>query len=258
MKNWSNYIFDLYGTLVDIKTNENKKSLWEKTALMLSMQGAAYTGTGLKKRYRELTAEQAGKLLEEKQRSHKDILLREQIEISLENVISLLYQEKGVEAAEGQIRDLLLAFRSISLEYICLYDGVKELLDDLRREGKRIYLLSNAQRMFTEPEMRMLGIYQKFDDILYSSDIGFKKPSCHFYDALFRMHGLKKEESVMIGNEYAADILGSCEYGIDSIYIYTKQSGDKPDRLPVCCREISDIRDISDKNFRKEKKDSVQ
>lgn len=29
---YQNYIFDLYGTLVDIHTNENKHYLWEKMA----------------------------------------------------------------------------------------------------------------------------------------------------------------------------------------------------------------------------------
>lgn len=35
---YQNYIFDLYGTLVDIRTNERKAYLWQKMSLyMLSL-----------------------------------------------------------------------------------------------------------------------------------------------------------------------------------------------------------------------------
>lgn len=51
---YRNFIFDLYGTLVDIHTNEYKPSLWKKMALFYSFQGAAYTGKELRCRYRQL------------------------------------------------------------------------------------------------------------------------------------------------------------------------------------------------------------
>ena len=53
---YHNFIFDLYGTLVDIHTNEKKPSLWKKLALFYSFQGAAYTGQELRRRYRQLEA----------------------------------------------------------------------------------------------------------------------------------------------------------------------------------------------------------
>ena len=36
-------IFDLYGTLVDIRTDENKKELWDRLALFYVFYGAGYT-----------------------------------------------------------------------------------------------------------------------------------------------------------------------------------------------------------------------
>ena len=46
----TNYIFDLYGTLVDIHTNESKASLWKNMAQIFSMMGVTYTAPELKKR----------------------------------------------------------------------------------------------------------------------------------------------------------------------------------------------------------------
>lgn len=241
----TNYIFDLYGTLVDIHTNEAKASLWKNMAMVFSMMGAKYTPEELRKEYRRQAAGECRKqLLLTKDRFKDNELTENEIEIQLEEVFGSLLKDKGIEADRELIAYLGMVFRSLSLSYIRLYEGVPELLQRLGKKGKRCYLLSNAQRMFTEPEMKMLGIYEEFDGILYSSDMGVKKPSFHFYDALFKKYGLKKEESIMVGNEYAADIVGSAAYGIKSIYIFTAQSGKKPDFLPDGCREIKKIGEV--------------
>ena len=49
---YENYIFDLYGTLVDIHTNESKPSLWENMARYMTLQGAPYDSGELRRAYR--------------------------------------------------------------------------------------------------------------------------------------------------------------------------------------------------------------
>ena len=49
---YKNYIFDLYGTLVDIHTDEEQQELWVKMAQKLSEEyGADYTGADLREKY---------------------------------------------------------------------------------------------------------------------------------------------------------------------------------------------------------------
>ncbi len=245
MTDYRNYIFDLYGTLVDIHTNESKASLWKNMAGIYSMMGAAYTSSELKKQYKNLAEEEFDRALRRAgAKFGKEKFAGEETEILLDQVFGRLFLKKGIKANKGQITQTGIVFRSLSTEYIRLFDGVPELLSRLKTAGKKIYLLSNAQRMFTEPEMKMLGIYQCFDGILYSSDVGIKKPSFYFYDSLFQKYGLKKEESVMVGNEYRADILGADNYGIDSMYVFTPQSGKEPDKLPQSCRRLEEISQV--------------
>lgn len=273
---YQNYIFDLYGTLVDIHTNEKKASLWKNMACMASMMGAAYTAEEFKRQYHRLCRTETERKFplikaeyEDKYRSSKSCIdktdidktdidktdigkaeidkidiCQADVEIQLEAVFYELFRLKGIELSKEQLRQFGIAFRSLSFGYLKLFEGVPELFCRLKAAGKKIYLLSNAQRMFTEPEMRMLGIYDCFDGILYSSDAGVKKPSFYFFDALFKRYGLKKEESVMIGNEYRADIQGADSYGIDSMYVFTLQSGKRPEVLPESCREIGTIGEV--------------
>ena len=238
-----NYIFDLYGTLVDIKTEENKASVWNKTAVYFSMRGAGYTGKELRKRYGQLCATESERLYRRLKKKYPD-LEKGQEEIDLERVFKQLYLEKGVKADRRIIADTMLAFRAITMEKLRLFDGAEELLIALKQAGKNVYLLSNAQTLFTAPEMELLGITKYFDDILYSSDYQVKKPSEYFYEELFRKHGLRKEESVMIGNDRFADAGGAEAYGIDSIYLHTEQSTPFEGVLPEHCRQVKDLWEI--------------
>ena len=53
---YTDLIFDLYGTLVDIHTDENDL-VWEKTALYFSYYGASYTGPQLKSDYESVVSD---------------------------------------------------------------------------------------------------------------------------------------------------------------------------------------------------------
>ena len=54
MKDYKNYIFDLYGTLVDIHTEEEDPVVWKKLALFYGYYDANYAPEELKERYHAL------------------------------------------------------------------------------------------------------------------------------------------------------------------------------------------------------------
>lgn len=240
---YRNYIFDLYGTLADIRTNEGKPSLWKHTATYLTLQGAPYTGAELKKTYRRLVEEVRREALQ------KAALLPhppgpEEIEVDLAVVFRRLYTRKGVSPTGEAVAHLALLYRTLSLDYLRLYDGAKELLETLRSLGRRVFLLSNAQRLFTEPELRSLGIFSLFDDVFISSDTGFLKPSPRFYQALLQKHDIAPEASVMIGNDWQADAWGTHRNGLAAMYLHTAQSPEPAGELPPGCRVLNSLAEV--------------
>ena len=54
---YDNYVFDLYGTLVDIHTDEGARGLWEKLALFFGYYNACYQPEELKERYDAFVSE---------------------------------------------------------------------------------------------------------------------------------------------------------------------------------------------------------
>lgn len=238
---YQNYLFDLYGTLVDIHTDESKPSLWKQLALFLRMQGADYNGYELEKAFCEEKMETQIDTLEKQQLLYSEDISLSEIEINFYDVIETIYKRKNIIPTSDQIKNFALMMRVLSIEYIELFNNVISVLSELKRRGKKLYLLSNAQRLFTEPEMRMLGIYDLFDDVFYSSDIGMIKPSKHFYESLIRKHNLKLEETVMVGNDWQADAWGAANYGLSSFYIHTNQSTPVNGPLPSNCRQLKTI-----------------
>ena len=213
---YKNYIFDLYGTLVDISTNEWKASLWKNMSNIYSMHGAVYSPKELKKAYYSLLKEQIAAIPKDKYTTHP--------EPQIEYVFQRMFTEKGIDCSMSLAKEIGLVFRSLSLNYIKLYDGVHELFDNIHKNGGKAYLLSNAQRIFTEPEIRMLGIYNEFEDVIISSDVGCAKPDIKFYQHILAKHSLDPKESIMIGNDYITDIQGSFNAGLDSLYLHTNIS----------------------------------
>ena len=216
---YKNYIFDLYGTLIDINTDEWCDDLWKKMAILYGYKGAHYT-------YDELNDEYLNLVSLEKVAVRKRHPEYSVVDIKIEKVFKKLFTQKGVKVTKAQVAFVAEAFRCYSTKYIKLYDGVIDLLDTLKAKGKKIYLLSNAQRYFTENELNMLGLTEYFDGICISSDEECSKPDSCYYKTLFDRYGLKKSESIMIGNDYISDIGGAAHFGIDSLYIHQSISPD--------------------------------
>ena len=108
------------------------------------------------------------------------------------------------------------------------FDGVENMLKELKKQG-RVYLVSNAQSCFTIDELRTTGLYDLFDGILISSDVGVKKPFPDIFRLAFEKFGITPEESIYIGNDMRDDILGASRVGMKTMYIETPQSGSYPD-----------------------------
>lgn len=224
MKSYQNYIFDLYGTLVDIWTDENDPHLWEQMASLYSCCGADYSAEALKVAYHRIAVDEQEKLGAATGCHYP--------EIKLENVFLRLYQEAPVRHKAGLtfrgrkeqalwLSMIANSFRCLSTRRFRLYPRVKDVLTAIRAQGHPLYLLSNAQRCFTMPELEKLGIVDYFDAIYLSSDYGMAKPEAAFMETMLREQNLRAEDCVMIGNDWRSDMAVAAKCGVDGIFLNT-------------------------------------
>lgn len=226
---YKNIIFDLYGTLIDIHTDEYSLDFWRRAVQVFAMGGASFSPGELRTAYSKYVRRA---VMREKLKH----ISYKHLDIDLLEVFRKLYELKGIDADEVQLRDTACRFRKASTEHINLYDGVIELLEGLRDAGKKIYLLSNAQESFTIPEMDELGILGYFDGIMISSEEKVCKPQKQFFEKLLERYELKPSECLMVGNDMNSDMLGAESVGIDGLYIHQDISPEVYDESEIHAR----------------------
>ena len=219
---YTDLIFDLYGTLVDIHTEEDAL-VWEKTALYFGYYCAQYTPEELKNAFEAEVAARKGKAGQ----SYECFP-----DIPFHQVMADLFRRKGIaENADTLGVQAAQLFRISSTEYIRLYPHVLESLETLRKKGYRLWLLSNAQEVFTRHELRHLGLLDAFDGIYISSSYGFRKPDVRFFRALLEEQHLDPKACLMIGNDRDTDMAGAEAAGLATFYMHTELT--PPDQSPA-------------------------
>ena len=209
---YTDLIFDLYGTLLDIHTEENDE-VWEKTALYFGYYGARYTGSALRSAFQDAMAAREARAGQ----SYECFP-----DIPFEEVMAQLFRAKGVtENADALGVNAAQLFRVCSTDYIRLYPQALEALAYLRKKGFRLWLLSNAQHIFTAYELNALGLGEQLDGIFLSSDYGCRKPDSRFYRALLEERKLDGNRCLMIGNDRQTDIAGAQALGLATLYMHT-------------------------------------
>lgn len=226
---FNTYIFDLYGTLVDIRTDEESWEVWRKMSLLYQYRGADYEPMELREAFEQAVknaVERATKRDKESVNSKDldEISQATKSEIKIEYVYQELFHNKGVEVTMDVCMHMAQFFRSVSTCYVKLYKGALELLQELKANNKKVYLLSNAQAVFTRGELQLLGILPYFDGLLLSSDVGYKKPDRRFYQRLLDMYHIDPATAIMIGNDYRADSMGGANVGLHTCYINSNLS----------------------------------
>ena len=251
---YDNYIFDLYGTLIDIRTDEEDIKAWEKMALLYRYYGAAYEAGELRGAYvsavhdaldasrrenggeasgasrREYDGEASGTSRSEYGCEASGAFRREKggdarpeqadtAEIRVEAVFRRLYEDRGVRPDEELVLWTCRIFRIATTVYIRLFPQVKERLRRLRENGARTYLLTNAQRVFTENELRIFGLEEYFDGMIMSSDKYIKKPDRRFYQCLIDTYGLDPARCLMSGDDAVCDVAGARNAGMDGYLV---------------------------------------
>ena len=203
MKHYDAYLFDLYGTLVDIHTDEGRPAVWRA----LASYAPGSDPRALKRRFEALCLEREEALWQKTAFP----------EIDLEPVFAELLDTDDRE----KIRAAAWAFRRASTTHLRLYAGAKELLEGLRKTGARVILLSNAQALFTRPELRLLDLEGSFHRICLSSDYGCRKPDPAFFSRPLEELDLEPSRCLMLGNDPDCDIRGAAGAGMDSFYLHT-------------------------------------
>jgi putative hydrolase of the HAD superfamily len=209
-------LFDLYGTLIDIETDESMDEIYRGIAHYLTYHGVYRHRWEVRDRYYQIMKQQ------------KEQGGEEYPEIDVEAIWNIFLEEEGVKEASARRRlALILAhiYRGISRKRLQLYPGVKKVLDELR-PAYRMALVSDAQPCYALPEMKAVGLDGYFDPIIISAHYGFRKPDKRLTGKTLDLMKLMPEEVIFVGNDMYRDVYGANRLGIKTLFVDSNQ-GDK-------------------------------
>src|ERR1700751_5137636 len=105
-----------------------------------------------------------------------------------------------------------------------LEPGALELLQDLRRAGFRLGIISNFDLRLREI-LKHVGVLDLFEQIVVSSQVGVEKPSPRIFEEALRRFAVEPAELLHVGDEEKADGEGARALGIQAFILGFTGSG---------------------------------
>ena len=207
MERWAT--FDCYGTLIDWNAG-----IRGELARMFGPEAAP----SLLERYHELEPQVQA---EDPSRSYRDVL-------------------RMTLARLGDVPDGDEDALSRSLPHWPPFPEVPVELEETRRRGWKLAILSNTDRDFIEASKARIGV--PFEETVVASEIASYKPGHRHWEEFFARTGVAHERHVHVAASLFHDIAPARELGLSSVWI--NRLGEAADPQPT--RELRDLAGLAD------------
>jgi 2-haloacid dehalogenase len=121
-----------------------------------------------------------------------------------------------------------------------VFPEVREQLEEARRRGWRLVMLSNSDRDLIDASIEAIGV--PFSGAIVASEVGSYKPALGHWRAFYQSTGADRERHVHVAQSHHHDIVPAHELGIRSIWI--NRLGERA--APAPTRELSDLDGLPD------------
>jgi len=225
-------IFDLYGTLIDIETDEQAPAVYMNLSRFLSYHLARIKPEDLRKVYNEYV--------------HKSLAASNEPypEVDVFEIFKGIMNKYGPgKYTRSAVRNAAMLFRALTIRRFQAFEGIYDVLNLIAKDYK-LAIISDAQWLFAEPEMQMLGLTRYFKTTIFSSKYGIKKPDIRLFKAALRRLKVKPDEAVYIGDKPDKDLVGAKKAGMKCLLFSSVEvslNGLKPDRQFADYSELEKI-----------------
>ncbi len=141
----------------------------------------------------------------------------EAINMEVRNLPKLFYGTQNYEDADRVVFEQHYYKQCVKNPY--LYDGVKELLEELVYSGVKLSVATNAPTIFAHRMLDSLGIDKMFDMIIGADRVKMSKPDPQMlYEILHHYNFNKSMHKAWMVGDNTKDMLSAQNAGIDSIF----------------------------------------
>ena len=102
-------------------------------------------------------------------------------------------------------------------QYNALFDGAIEILNYLQA-NYQLHIITNGLEEVQFKKLENSNLLSFFKEIITSEKVGVKKPNPEIFNYALEIAGANAHESIMIGDNLEADILGAKNMGMHTIF----------------------------------------
>ncbi len=147
----------------------------------------------------------------------------ESSEISLETVLHTRFSEtlnKLGQEADGIAWEM--DYRKYLSEGYQMMEGALQVCEELSKTH-RLFVVTNGVTTTQINRLKLSGLYDYFEDIFTSQNIGFQKPAKEFFDYVTtHIKNFDREAALIIGDSLSTDIKGGNLAGIHTCWMNPK------------------------------------
>lgn len=99
-----------------------------------------------------------------------------------------------------------------------LVEGAVYILEYLKAKNYTLHIISNGFKEVTERKCILSGIDKYFQTITSADTVGVRKPRPEIFEYSLNLAGAEKGNSILIGDDWIADVIGAQRFGMDVIF----------------------------------------
>jgi putative hydrolase of the HAD superfamily len=207
-------VFEPYGTLIDIETDERDWYAYLHLSRFLEYRGIRLSADELRWLWFEKTAHQLARSGER----YPDIDARAVWrEIAARGAACTHMDPLDMETL---IADLTVLHRALTRRTLRPMEGARPLLDAL--SGRfRLGIVTDGQPDYVLPELDITGLAPYFPVVVISGAAGYRKPDARLFREAARRLDVAPEETLFVGVDTGRDIAGARAAGMRSVLVLT-------------------------------------
>jgi putative hydrolase of the HAD superfamily len=129
------------------------------------------------------------------------------------------------------------------VNYNDLVEGSFEILEYLSGKGYELHILSNGFEEVTYRKCELSGIQNYFTTITSADEIDVRKPHPEVFEYALKKAGANKEESVMVGDDWIADVEGGKSFGLAVVFFDVFNDNYEAEGVAVI-KSLTDLKDL--------------
>jgi len=121
-----------------------------------------------------------------------------------------------IKVEDAVINQLAIDYIEYLPTYNYVFNGTIEILEYLKTKYN-LHIITNGFEEVQRIKLEKSNIAHYFNTVTSSESVGVKKPNPKVFNHALKLANITKENGIMIGDNYEADILGALNMGLDAI-----------------------------------------